>query len=85
MVNRHMPTSLRLIPRPSNWADSVNTCTEVFSNWRFRRRRSGLNPPFENHLSTGKDTVAKRSSAGKDYERSNRMEATMRLQLSALI
>jgi len=30
IVNRHMLTSLRLIPRPSNWTDPVNTCTDVF-------------------------------------------------------
>jgi len=40
MVNRHIPTSLTLIPRASTCAEPANTCTEVFSNWRWRRRLS---------------------------------------------
>src|SRR5438105_925345 len=42
MVNSRIPVSLRLMPRASAWLDSVNTCTEVFSNWRGPRRWSGL-------------------------------------------
>jgi len=42
MANRHIPTSLRLMPRAFIWVDPVKTCTEVFSNWRCRRRLSCL-------------------------------------------
>ncbi len=41
MANKHMPTSLRLMPIASTWVDPLNTCTEVLSNWRLRRLRSG--------------------------------------------
>jgi len=40
MVNRHIPTSLRLMPRALTREDPVKTCTEAFSNWRCRRRLS---------------------------------------------
>ena len=40
MENRHIPTSLRLMPRALRWEEPVNTWTEVFSNCRFRRRLS---------------------------------------------
>lgn len=38
MENRHIPTSLRLMPRAFTCDEVVNTWTEVFSNCRFRRR-----------------------------------------------
>jgi hypothetical protein len=65
MVNKHIPTSLRLIPRASNWADSVNTCTEVFSNCRFRRRRSCLKRRLKIICPPVKAKVAKRSLQAK--------------------
>src|SRR5438552_11348732 len=65
MANRHMPTSLRLMPRASTWADSVNTCTEVFSNWRFRRRRSGLKLRLKIIRPPGEDKIAQRFSWAK--------------------
>ena len=40
MENRHIPTSLKLMPRAFKCEEVVNTWTEVFSNCRFRRRLS---------------------------------------------
>src|SRR5580700_10106913 len=42
MANKHIPTSLRLMPRAFIWVDPIKICTEVFSNWRCRRRLSCL-------------------------------------------
>ena len=40
MVNRHIPTSLRLMLSAFTCEEVVNTWTAVFSNCRFRRRLS---------------------------------------------
>ncbi len=58
MVNRHMPTSVRLMPRASSAADGVNTCTEAFNNCRLRRRLSGLNVRFRIIRRTNNDKLA---------------------------
>jgi hypothetical protein len=58
MANRHIPTSLRLIPKACKWADAVNTCTEVFNNWRCRRRLSCLGLPLRIIWYTSENKVA---------------------------
>ena len=62
-----IPTSLRLMPRASIRAEPVNICTEVFSNWRCRRRRSGLelNLRFIGQRQRGQVSAA--IPAGEDY------------------
>lgn len=68
MVNRHIPTSLTLMPRACNWADPVNTCTEVFSNWRRWRRLSGLGSRLSMIPDGSGDKVAQRCSQAKVTE-----------------
>jgi hypothetical protein len=68
MANRHIPTSLRLIPKACTWADPVNTCTEVFSNWRCRRRLSCLDLPLRIIWYASENKVAQRSSQAKITE-----------------
>src|SRR5580692_2310907 len=59
MVNRHIPTSLRLMPRALTRERPVKTCTEAFSNWRCRRRLSLMLGG-----SIVRDTVVKKVSHG---------------------
>ena len=63
-----MPTSLRFMPRASTRADPLSTFTEVFSNWRFRRRLSGLKLRWRTIPYTREDKVAQPSSQTKVTE-----------------
>jgi len=68
MVNRHIPTSLRLMPRASTWAEPANTCTDVLSNWRRPRRLSGLEAGLRIIRYTSEHTLAQRPSPVKITE-----------------